>query len=308
MRRLGVLLSNPELSQAALQAATDCDFDAHVLSTTGRVSTDACDLLLTDVADLHRRATIADNDNAPPMLLAVRSEGDLISLSNVFATKLVGLVRMRCLAADLADEVRLLKTAADSKHDSAALSSALVRLDICYALPNDRGAAFAAARALRRDLQVHVGAAPAPSARVAAAVFEAVENAMFHGNLELSSGLRQPAGADVFSALREQRQRQHPYRDRKVWLTARITPQEATVSVRDEGQGFDVSQWGNSGVPDRTQPASPRGRGWLVMQHFCTNVRYNESGNEVTLTVLLTETLPSPVNQLPPIPAPSPLV
>ena len=53
------------------------------------------------------------------------------------------------------------------------------------------------------------------------------------------------------------------------------------VSIRDEGDGFDPSK-----LPDPTDPENldrPCGRGVMLMRAFMDDVRYNATGNEVTL-------------------------
>jgi len=54
-----------------------------------------------------------------------------------------------------------------------------------------------------------------------------------------------------------------------------------TMSVRDEGHGFDPKD-----VPDPTAPenlALPYGRGLMLMQAYMDRVSYNDAGNEVTM-------------------------
>jgi hypothetical protein len=158
-------------------------------------------------------------------------------------------------------------------------------------LANERRLAIAAARALRHTLQEQAAANAGAAARFAAAAFEAIDNAMFRGNLELSPALRHAAAVDAYEELREQRQRQTPYRDRRVWITLRSTTEEAHLTVCDEGAGFDTASLNAGG--NGAAPLLRTGRGWLVLRHFCTEVRYNEAGNEVTLVAPLTDVAPT---------------
>lgn len=52
------------------------------------------------------------------------------------------------------------------------------------------------------------------------------------------------------------------------------------IRVKDRGNGFDW-QAINSGVPKVDQM---NGRGISIMKHYCSNVKFNEKGNEVVIT------------------------
>jgi CheY-like chemotaxis protein/anti-sigma regulatory factor (Ser/Thr protein kinase) len=116
--------------------------------------------------------------------------------------------------------------------------------------------------------------------RVGVALSEALLNAIEHGNLELSSDLRQEDEA-VFRDLGEERRRQPPYRDRRVHVRATLSRSEAVYVVEDEGPGFDPAT-----VPDPRDPANLErigGRGLMLIRTFMDEVEYNQKGNRITL-------------------------
>ena len=105
-------------------------------------------------------------------------------------------------------------------------------------------------------------------------------NAIVHGNLEVSSELRQVNEADYDRRIVDRRG-QSPYADRRVRLSARLSRAEGVFVVQDEGPGFDVSQ-----VPDPTNPENlfrVGGRGILLMRSFMTAVQFADRGTRVTL-------------------------
>ena len=117
--------------------------------------------------------------------------------------------------------------------------------------------------------------------RVGTALVEVLMNAIEHGNLEVSSELREDPDSNAYKRLVEQRRHMAPYRDRRVHLTARFSRREAVYTVRDEGPGFDVSR-----LPDPTDPANlekSSGRGLLLIRTFMDEVHFNATGNEITL-------------------------
>ena len=116
--------------------------------------------------------------------------------------------------------------------------------------------------------------------RVGVALQEALLNAMVHGNLEVSSDLRQQDEKAFFAAI-DERRRQAPYRTRRVHVGVNANPGQITYVVRDEGPGFDPSI-----LPDPTDPANLEhvgGRGLLLIRTFMSNVYHNENGNEITM-------------------------
>jgi CheY-like chemotaxis protein/anti-sigma regulatory factor (Ser/Thr protein kinase) len=116
--------------------------------------------------------------------------------------------------------------------------------------------------------------------RVTVAIREALINAIHHGNLEVSSALKETS-EDAYDKLIEERRRQKPYRDRRVYVSTRESPAEATYIIRDEGQGFDYTN-----LPNPTDPANVEkvsGRGLFLIRTFMDEVHHNDKGNEITM-------------------------
>jgi len=117
--------------------------------------------------------------------------------------------------------------------------------------------------------------------RVGTALHECLINAMEHGNLELTSELREGENGEAYRKLVDERRQQQPYRDRRVLVVARFSGNEAVYVVRDEGLGFDPIK-----LPDPTDPANLQkcsGRGLLLIRTFMEEVSFNETGNEITM-------------------------
>lgn len=116
---------------------------------------------------------------------------------------------------------------------------------------------------------------------VAMALDECLLNAIIHGNLEVSSDLREVEDGNPYRELILQRQQEPPYCDRRVAVRLNINGDEAKFVVRDEGPGFDPSE-----IPDPTDPANlekASGRGLLLIQTFMDHVEHNDKGNEITM-------------------------
>jgi CheY-like chemotaxis protein len=132
--------------------------------------------------------------------------------------------------------------------------------------------------------------------QVGVALREALVNAVYHGNLEVSSHLREVEGG-AYDEMIAARRTELPYRVRRVHVTARQTPTEVIYVVSDEGPGFDPAA-----LPDPTDPLQlemVHGRGLLLIRTFMDEVTHNERGNEITMVKRFTslsqttETLPA---------------
>jgi CheY-like chemotaxis protein/anti-sigma regulatory factor (Ser/Thr protein kinase) len=121
--------------------------------------------------------------------------------------------------------------------------------------------------------------------QIGVALSEAIRNAIYHGNLEISFEDLQQIREKLLSGQRvdmlEERRQSEPFSSRVVRVTARVSPEEIRLVVADEGPGFDVST-----IPPADDPAAldpEKGRGLSLMRTFMDEVTFNESGNTVTM-------------------------
>ena len=116
--------------------------------------------------------------------------------------------------------------------------------------------------------------------RLGVALEEALLNGIHHGNLELSSALRQD-GSDAYDRLGAERRRSAPFASRRLHVHVKLDYSAAVFVIRDEGPGFDVSA-----LPDPTDPENmmkASGRGLLLIRTFMDEATHNATGNEITL-------------------------
>lgn len=118
--------------------------------------------------------------------------------------------------------------------------------------------------------------------RLGVALEESLLNGIYHGNLEVSSELKQGTG-EAFFQLASRRRLQEPYASRRLFIQVKIDGQEARFVVRDEGPGFDISK-----ILDPTDPENllkPSGRGLMLIRMFMDEAIHNAKGNELTLVM-----------------------
>lgn len=121
--------------------------------------------------------------------------------------------------------------------------------------------------------------------QISTALGEAITNAIDHGNLELDSAMRD--GSSRYRELGKQRSLLKPYCDRRVTVTARLTPDQVAYVIEDEGPGFDPTS-----LPDPTHPENlfkNSGRGIMLIRTFMHDVHFNERGNQLTMVRRRTE-------------------
>lgn len=116
--------------------------------------------------------------------------------------------------------------------------------------------------------------------RISVALTEALDNALYHGNYELSSDLREGDGSRWRDSVRTRRD-ESPYKDRKIFVQGRITRDEVRFTIRDEGPGFDPGAIPT--VVDRADLERYSGRGILLMRAFLDEVLFDDDGRQVTL-------------------------
>jgi CheY-like chemotaxis protein len=189
-------------------------------------------------------------------------------------------VPKRTLALVLADTVaNVLELSRGAVHEKRLFES-LVHTESSFVLDNDLAAIPALVGHLEANL-VRLRLCDATSLlQVGVALREAIVNAIVHGNLEVSSDVRE-RDERAYAELIERRRAEAPFRDRRVRVTARETRAEATYVVADDGPGFDPAS-----LPDPTDPANLErvgGRGLLLVRTFMDDVRHGDRGNVITM-------------------------
>ena len=116
---------------------------------------------------------------------------------------------------------------------------------------------------------------------IALSLKEAIVNAMFHGNFEIDSSLRDSGGMKQFNEEVEIRRKMEPYRDRTVRITYELTPEYVSYEISDQGKGFNFQS-----LPDPRDPENffkNSGRGLLIIRIHMDEVSWNSTGNTIIL-------------------------
>ncbi len=189
-------------------------------------------------------------------------------------------VAKRNLATELVPTVlsvlEIVRADLSQKHILACLT----QTESHYDLGNDIGALAPLIGQLEANLKRMQLCDETGLIRVAVALREALVNAIYHGNLDLTSDMLEDDEAR-FAELAARRPHEEPYVRRRVHLIARETRNDVTYVIRDEGHGFDLAA-----MPDPTLPQNLErrtGRGLSLIRTFMDDVRHNDIGNEITM-------------------------
>ena len=181
------------------------------------------------------------------------------------------------LAPDLLDTVQRVLTTASDDRLQMRLQNRLT--GISWSLDNDPALVSGLVAQIRTMMQKRRICSDADLMRLSTAVDEALLNALYHGNLEVDSALKEQDDK-AFHKLADERRRESPWCDRRITVTVQFND-GVRIVIRDDGSGFDPNS-----LPDPTDPENlikASGRGLLLMRAFMDEVTYNETGNEVTL-------------------------
>jgi CheY-like chemotaxis protein/anti-sigma regulatory factor (Ser/Thr protein kinase) len=195
-------------------------------------------------------------------------------------------------AANDADEVsrRLVDGVAVDGHGPGSRGDELA---IAFELENDDRLIGKLIEYLQANLP---GWAEPDALQVAMALHEAITNAMHHGNLEVSSGMRDACETEYFQLIRE-RKTQPPYAERRVRISASFCGDQVRFRITDEGPGFDPSSVADPTTEENLEKLS--GRGLLLIRSFMDRVYHNDVGNEITMIKQKKRDAARPLQSLP---------
>ena len=190
-------------------------------------------------------------------------------------------VPKRDLARDLIPTTQKVLDMARTTRNQQQVLDCLIETEFRFLLSNDPHRVQPLINHLQDHLTLMNLVDKAGLIRVGTALHECLINAMEHGNLELTSDLRESEHSKAYRSLVDERRQLQPYCDRHVLVTARFSRQEAAFVIRDEGRGFDPAK-----LPDPRDPANLQkcsGRGLFLIRTFMDEVRINDTGNEITM-------------------------
>jgi CheY-like chemotaxis protein/anti-sigma regulatory factor (Ser/Thr protein kinase) len=251
------------------EAVEQCDDELPDLIVT--------DLQMPDMDGLQLVEWVRKEMPLIPVILMTAAGSEQIAVAAIQAGA-SSYVPKRVLADELTTTVARVLASTQVRRGHRRVLNALT--EVRYSLENDLELLSAAVSELRQLAADRWLFQERDNMRFATAVDEALMNAYYHGNLAIDPELRIKDSVGYYALAEELRMTEQHLRQR-IRLSMEITPDFVYVRVADEGKGFDPG-----GLPDPTSPGyleRPCGRGVLLMKTFMDDVRFNATGNEVTL-------------------------
>jgi DNA-binding NarL/FixJ family response regulator/anti-sigma regulatory factor (Ser/Thr protein kinase) len=191
-----------------------------------------------------------------------------------------GYIPKKDLARDLPATLRRVLNMAALGRERGRILRCLVRRESAFLLDSDPDLIMALMALIQEELEGMDLWDPTGRVQVGIALQEALTNALFHGNLEVSTELKQHDERE-FDDLAERRRGLEPYRSRRIRVQMQLDRDAARFVIGDDGPGFDASLFERPVQPE--DPARIGGRGLLLIRTFMDQVTFNASGNQISM-------------------------
>jgi DNA-binding NarL/FixJ family response regulator/anti-sigma regulatory factor (Ser/Thr protein kinase) len=237
------------------------------------------DLILPDGEGLELVTLIRDQYPRMPVILMTAYGNEEVAMRALRAGA-ANYIAKRSLAQDLIPTIRKVLESAASSRERARILESMVRMESVFVLENDPDLIVAFMKLMRDELSGMRFWDETGLVQVSIALQEALANAILHGNLEVSSDLRQ-TDEQIFDQVASDRRQLEPYCSRRVRIHVQLDRDAARFSVSDDGPGFDVSQLER---PVESHDLNRiGGRGLLLIRTFMDEVTYNARGNQIVM-------------------------
>ncbi len=237
------------------------------------------DLIMPDMDGFELVQQVRDQFPAIPVIL-MTAFGSEEAAMRALRAGAANYIPKRDLARDLVETIRDILRISAVDHHRRRLLRCLNWRESTFLLENDPNLIASLMELVQEELDGLELCDRMSRIRVGIALQEALTNALFHGNLEVSSNLRQE-DERLFYTEAEGRRWQEPYISRRIRVMIRVDHHAATFTIDDDGPGFDTSRFGQP--IDHEDLVRIGGRGLLLIRTFMDEVVFNTIGNSITM-------------------------
>lgn len=237
------------------------------------------DLQMPEMNGLELVENIQARGHGVPVILMTSHGNEQIAVQALQAGA-ASYVPKRSLAKDLVETVQNVLSVSQRQTSRRRVLGTLTGVETRFVLESDTSLITPMIAYLQEQIATMRLSDDLQLMRIGVVMHESLTNAIYHGNLELDSELRQ-VDESIFYSLAKERRRDDRYSARRVHLTAQLSATEVRLVVRDDGPGFDPSELRNP--TDEINMDRIGGRGLLLIRSFMDEVSHNARGNEITM-------------------------
>jgi len=237
------------------------------------------DLIMPEMDGLGLVAAVKSEFPLVPVVLMTARGNEEVAVA-ALREGAAGYVPKRILAHDLVSNVKRILAASREDRSLSRLMHRMVQNQSSFVLHNDPTLIPLLLGYLQQAIRCVRLGDELDRLRIRLAVEEALLNALYRGNLEVSSRLQQSDPA-AYAELVRTRMAEAPYCNRRTFVSWSISRDGMQITIRDEGPGFEPPPSENR--VESVDFDTVFGRGTLIMRTFMDEVRYSPSGNELTL-------------------------
>jgi FixJ family two-component response regulator/anti-sigma regulatory factor (Ser/Thr protein kinase) len=248
-------------------------------------SGESVDLIITDIKlrkmdgiELLRRTSSLDE---PIPVLIITGQGNVEDAIKALRYGASDFIRKPFDANEVTSSVREILKRKLEKKLSENMAEFMVEERVVYHIATDPAIVNTVSYNLTKNLHPAGLCNNTTAENISLALQEAISNAIFHGNLEISSSLKEERGMKGFTEEADSRRQDERYRSRVVKICYTLTKDYVEYIIEDEGRGFD-----HNSLPDPRDPENffkNSGRGLLIIKIHMDEVIWNERGNVIRM-------------------------
>jgi CheY-like chemotaxis protein/anti-sigma regulatory factor (Ser/Thr protein kinase) len=237
------------------------------------------DLIMPDMDGLELVQRVRAEHPEIPVILMTAFGSEEVAMRTLRAGA-ANYIPKKDLARDLTSTLRRVLNMAALTRERRRILRCLVRRESAFLLDCDPNLIMALMSLILEEIEGMDLCDAAGRVQVGIALQEALTNALYHGNLEVGSELRQQDERE-FDELAERRLHLEPYRSRRIRVQMQLDRDAARFVIDDEGPGFDTTLFDRPVQPEDL--ARIGGRGLLLIRTFMDHVTFNALGNQISM-------------------------
>ncbi|MCX8124215.1 MAG: response regulator [Spirochaetes bacterium] len=243
------------------------------------------DLIITDIKlrkmdgiELLRHINASDN---PVPTLIITGQGNIEDAIKALRYGAIDFIRKPFDINEVASIVRNILRRKQQHSLENKLGQYLIYDQKTLVIPVDETIAETVAYELTKHLPYAKFCNHTTAENISMALLEALSNAMYHGNLEIPSEVREEQGMKGFNDEIQKRLQDPKFNQRKVTIQYHYTGEYVEYIIEDEGKGFDFTNVADPRDPENFLKNS--GRGLFIIQVHMDEVAWDKGGRQIRM-------------------------